>query len=112
MESVVGIVAVVNFLYGAGWTISPIFPKCFSLLSPAQTRALDQFSKACSIFAQAPPALFNLAAERKEVVERRMGYGGEGVSVRRNLQADKRIAAWPKVGEGPVWAAMSMGRPH
>ncbi len=48
------------------------------------------------------PTVFNLEAERKEVVARRMGYGGDGVSVRRNLVAAKVIAAWPQVGQACV----------
>jgi hypothetical protein len=102
VELVLGIISALNFLYVAGWTDCPIFPSSFARLTLGQTRALDHFLQASCNFLDVPAAPFVLAAERKELTQRRLGYGGDGVSVRRDLDAIKVIAAWPKVGEACV----------
>ncbi len=97
-----GVITATNFLYLAGWTSSPLFPEPFKALSLAQVRSLDHFLQACVMFSSVESPAFDLEVERKEVVARRMGYGGDGASVRRNLTASKVIAAWLHVGQASV----------
>jgi hypothetical protein len=50
--------------------------------------------------------------QQKFLLSKRVSYGGEVVSVRRELIAEKVIAAWPKIGEACVCPIISFVDEH
>ena len=96
------VLAAQNFLIGVGWTLKPIVPEAFYPLSVAQEQALGNILSAVIDTLSIPVVPFNIKDERKFLKQRRISYGGEVVSVRRDIIADKVFAAWPKEGEAAV----------
>lgn len=70
----------------------------------------EQLSKSRSLefvldsvnYLEEPAKPFCLEEEQQELLHRRVSYGNEAVSVRRDLKADLAIKCWPEVGEACV----------
>ena len=97
-----GTLSALNFLYGPGWTDAPILPKFFNSLSESQIACLIHIGNAITNFLSVPSPAFDLAQEQKLLLEKRIGYTGDVVFVRRELVACKVIPAWPAIGSAAV----------
>ncbi len=91
-------------LGGVGWSFKPIIPSTFGPLSIAQQRTLGHAFSSCAKLCSVAESLFYFDEERKLILEGKIGYASDVVSVRRDLVASKVIAASTKVGEACVCA--------
>lgn len=71
----------------------------FDPLSEARELTLRKICSSCRDVMRADPVPFSLEEEQRHLNERRVPNGGDTVSVRRDLQADLVVAAWPTIGE-------------
>ena len=98
-EVALALVTALNFLFGVGWSNNPVILETFAPLSPAQFAVLEHLFTSARRYLSSEEVPYDAPAERSLLVERKLSYSGELVSVRRELVADKVIACWPKVDE-------------
>ena len=66
------------------------------------TKAFFATFPAALIFLKADSCPVDVEVECKALLEKRLSYTGDMFSVRRDIIAEKVIAAWPKIGEAAV----------
>ena len=91
-----------NFLSCAGWTSKPILLRNKSSLSKVQEMSLTHLWDSILQFLEFGDEEFSLEKITDELNSKVTSYGGEIVSVRRNLICDLVLPAWPKLGEACV----------
>ena len=101
VDTTVGVVLALNFLFGAGWAKHFISPVLFSSLSDFQRVLVTDLVKACLDF-MADAKSFVYATEWTDLMSKRINYCGEAVSVRRQLIADR-------VASGAVRGLLGVG---
>ena len=101
-EGALGILAALNFLYGVGWSDTPIFPTTKIILGPGHIKVLRHLWCSAYSFLGRGVVPFSLTESITSLKERGTDYSGGAVSVRRRLEAAKVIPAWPKVGHACV----------
>ncbi len=112
IESANGVVVSLFCLHGVGWTKHTIRPEPVTQLSVIQTHCLMHIFSVCTFFLQHSVEPFSRLEQQEFLLSKRVSYGGEVVSVRRELVASKVIAAWPKVGEAWVCPILSYVDEH
>ena len=98
IESAMGVVISLNCWHGVGWTKHPIHPEPVAQLSVIQTHCLMHIFRACTLFLAHSVEQFSRLEQQEFLLSKRVSYGGEVASVRRELVASKVIAAWSKLG--------------
>ena len=92
-EVAIGLLTALNFLNCAGWSEHLIIPAAFDPLSSAQTAVVVHLFSAARRFLSSDEVPFDAPSERSLLLERKLNYAGEQVSVRRELFADKVVPA-------------------
>ena len=87
---------VMNHLFCAGWTPTPICHACPSYLSAAQVDCLNRWLEYVSHFLQTSEACCALGPIRERMGDLRLGYSGQVAARALELQADKVTPAWPR----------------
>ena len=100
-EGALGILAALNFLYGVGWSDTPIFPAAKINLGPEHFKVLRHLWCCAYSFFGRGVVPFSLTDSIASLKEKSCDYSG-GVSVRRRLEETKVIPAWPKIGHACV----------
>ena len=98
----VGVVNALNFLFAGGNAEKPAATLAIGSLGVAHEKMLRHVFSSVSNFLAGTFPDFDLKSCSKNLLERKRGYGGEVVSVRRELVASRVIPVWPKVGEACV----------
>ena len=88
-----------NYFSVAGWSMAPLKSKKKSMITSGQKGMIRHFVSCARRFNSLPsdPVIFDEV--QKELLEKRIDYSGNVVSVRRDLVASKIIPTWPAVGE-------------
>ena len=87
-----------------GGSDTPVLPFSLGPISFAQREVLRHVAIAAQEFLKFPDEAFDLQSEKVSLLERRISYSGDCVSVKRELTAHQVIPAWPKVGDACVVA--------